>query len=88
MGSSQHKVKILARIRSPKFLQSTQLRKENKILPCPFLCQSDSLVFDFSSPMDGFSNDKSGKESAWSAGDLSLILRSGSSPAEGNGNPL
>ena len=88
MVSSQHKVKILTRIRSPKFLQSTQLRKENKISPCPFLSQSDSLGFDYFSPMDGFSNGKSGKESAWSAGDLGSILGSGRSPGEGNGNPL
>ena len=36
----------------------------------------------------GFSGDSDSKESAWNAGDLSLIPGSGRSPREGNGNPL
>ena len=33
----------------------------------------------------GFPGGSDGKESAWNAGDLGLILRSGGSPGEGNG---
>ena len=36
----------------------------------------------------GFPHGSDGKESAWNAGDLSSIPRLGSSPGEGNGNPL
>ena len=36
----------------------------------------------------GFPGGSDGKESACSAGDLDLILGSGRSPGEGNGNPL
>ena len=36
----------------------------------------------------GFPGSPGGKESAYSAGDLSLIPRSGRSSGEGNGNPL
>ena len=36
----------------------------------------------------GFPGDSDGKESVCNAGDLGLILGSGRSPGEGNGNPL
>jgi len=36
----------------------------------------------------GFPGGSDGKASAYSAGDLGLIPRSGRSPGEGNGNPL
>ena len=36
----------------------------------------------------GFPHGSDGKESAWNAGDLSSTPGSGSSPGEGNGNPL
>ena len=36
----------------------------------------------------GFPGSSDGKESAFNAGDLGLIPRSGGSPGEGNGNPL
>ena len=38
--------------------------------------------------VEGFPGDSGGKESAYRAGDLGLILGSGRSPGEGNGNPL
>ena len=37
---------------------------------------------------DGFSGGSEGIESACNAGDLGLMLQSGSSAGEGNGNPL
>jgi len=37
---------------------------------------------------EGFPGGSSGKESASNAGDPGLILASGRSPGEGNGNPL
>ena len=37
---------------------------------------------------EGFSDGSDGKESAYNAGDLSLISGSGRSPGRGHGNPL
>ena len=38
--------------------------------------------------LQGFPGGSDGKESAYNAGDLGLIPRSGRSPGEGNGYPL
>ena len=38
--------------------------------------------------IQGFPGSSAGKESAYNAGDLGSIPRSGRSPGEGNGNPL
>ena len=44
--------------------------------------------FDLLSSTIAYSGSSDGKESACSAGDPGLILRSGRYPGEGNGNPL
>ena len=53
------------------------------LLQVPLFC-SCSWLSDFI----GFSQKLLGKESACQAGDVGLIPESGSSPGEGNGNPL
>ena len=49
--------------------------------------RSMKLVFNSSNTLD-FPGGSDGNASAYSAGDLGLITGSGTSPGEGNGNPL
>ena len=55
-------------------------------------CLADSIVAPpqtfIVKPTRGFPDSSDGKGSACNAGDLGLILASGSSPGEGNGNPV
>ena len=53
----------------------------------PYVHISSTSTFNFTK-YDGFPGGSYGKGSVWNVGGLSLILGSGRSPGEGNGNPL
>ena len=52
------------------------------------MCFDQEIIFIKHYGFSDFPGGSDGKASAYSAGDLSSISRSGRSPREGNGNPL
>ena len=55
---------------------------------CAFSKRKECFFVSTKEVIWGFLGDSSGKESACNSGDPGLILGSGRSPGEGNGNPL